>query len=99
MSAADGDGFVERPAFAWTRSVVSLATESAAALEDGGRDIRGSLSNCRDFESDSWAGDSALVIYSQQRCVQCRDGRAAHMDGHAAGHPRVARLAASARMK
>src|SRR5439155_21321702 len=94
MSAADGDGFVERPAFAWARSLVSLAAESATALEDGFCYFRGGFSDCRNLEPDAGRGDSALAIYSQQRCFQWLHGSPPDLGGHAAGHPRATRLAA-----
>src|SRR5213594_830717 len=94
MSASDGNGFVERPAVAWARSVVSLAAQSAAALEDGASHIPGRLSDCRDIESDAWCSDSALAIYSQQRCFQWLHGSPPDLGGHAAGHARASRLAA-----
>src|ERR1051325_6804029 len=94
MPAAHGEGFVGRPSFAWTRSVVSLAAESAAALEDGACHFPRGLSDCRNFEPDAGRGDSALAIYSQQRCFQRLHGSPPDLGGHAAGHPRATRLAA-----
>jgi len=94
MSAADGDGFVERPAFTWARSVVSLAAQSAAAMEDGACHFPGGLSDCRHLEPDAGRGDSTLAIYSQQRCFQWLHGSPPDLGGHAAGHPRATRLAA-----
>ena len=94
MSAADGDGFVERPAFAWARSLVSLAAESATALEDGFCYFPGGFSDCRNLEPDAGRGDSVLAIYSQQRCFQWLHGSPPDLGGHAAGHPRARRLAA-----
>src|SRR5262249_41226748 len=40
-----------------------------------------------------------LAIYSQQRCVQRRDGRITHLDRHAVGHASPASLAAFGGMK
>src|SRR5439155_17773918 len=94
MSAADGNGFVERPAFARARSVVSLVAPSAAALEDGRGHVHRRLSDCRNSEPDTRFSDSALAIYSQQRCFQWLHGGPPDLGGHAAGHPRAARLVA-----
>jgi len=94
MSAADGDGFMERPTFAWGRSVVSFAAQSAAAMEDGGSHFPGGLSDCRVFEPDAGRGDSALAIYSQQRCFQWLYGGPSDLAGHAAGDTRATGLAA-----
>src|SRR5213593_4307531 len=94
MSAADGDGFVERPAFAWARSVVSLAAQSAAAMEDGACHFPGGLSDCRDLEPDAGRGDSTLAIYSQQRCFQRLYGGPSDLAGNAAGYTGATRLAA-----
>src|SRR5439155_6290419 len=94
VPASDGNRFLERPAFAWTRSVVSLATESATALEYGVCHFLGGLSNCRNLEPDAGRGDSVLAIYSQQRCFQWLHGSPPDLGGHAAGHPRATRLAA-----
>ena len=64
VPASDGNRFLERPAFAWTRSVVSLAAKSSAALEDGASHFPRGLSDCRDIESDAWCSGSPLAIYS-----------------------------------
>src|SRR5436309_3175444 len=94
MRAAHGVEFVDASPAARTRSVVSLAAESAAALEDGVCDFPGGLSDCRNFEPDAGRGDSALAIYSQQRCFQWLHGSPPDLGSHAAGHPRATRLAA-----
>src|SRR5436309_2622540 len=94
MRAAHGVEFVDASPAARTRSVVSLAAESAAALEDGVSDFPGGLSNCRNLEPDAGRGDSVLAIYSQQRCFQWLHGSPPDLGGHAAGHPRATRLAA-----
>src|ERR1051325_1006358 len=77
--------------------MVSLATKSSAALENGGRNVLGSLSNRSGFECDSWPGDSALAICPRQCRLQCLDGRSADLGGDAAGYGRPARMAASRR--
>src|SRR6185295_9855335 len=94
MSAADGDGFVERPTFARARSLVSLAAESATPMENGGCHVPRSVSNRNAFEPDAWPGDSTLALCPRQRRFQRLDGRVAHLACHAAGHARVGRLAA-----
>src|SRR5207237_765388 len=48
----------------------------------------------RTFANENVRGDSALAIYSQQRCFQWLHGSPPDLGGHAAGHPRAAGLAA-----
>src|SRR5437868_6832973 len=74
---------------AWTRSVVSLAAESTAALEDGARDIARRLS--REFVD--WffpfaTASQAAVGVEPLRCFSA-DRDLSHMDRDAAAHALV----------
>src|SRR5688572_7025421 len=83
MSATDGDGFVDDPAFARTRSMVSLAARPAAALEDGDGHVSGSLSSGDGFEPDARAGNRVVALPPEECRLQRVYGRTPDVGGHA----------------
>src|SRR5207237_8135719 len=81
------------PPTAWTRSVVSLTTKSAATLEDGGSHFPGRLSGGNDSESDTWPGDSLLEFHPRQRGLQRLCRRIIDLGCHAGHHASLAPVA------
>src|ERR1041385_3817866 len=95
MSAADGHGFLDGPAFARSRGVVSLAAQPAATLEDGRRHVHRRLAVGHDLESDHRPGHRRVGVCSSQRPLQCLRRGAAGLGRDACRHPPVAWLAAT----